>query len=208
MLAKKTRKMVDSSDSDDNTWARAIFKTENDKLIRSLVDKRFVSIIREVIQIRNIYEGHSGEKNIEKAQQNYQKMQDGLDSVISIIEYICDNYSLIKGISSKKKSGGWIDTYEKVHGPNCEFKTYELESYEGLDTDCLTLLNNQTNELIPLLPLVLVEHGPKTSVPTCYFFNRIQKNGESRFVSYDFGEDPEYKIENLDINNITNNNIC
>jgi hypothetical protein len=206
-LAKKTRSMINGS-SDEKDWIQLVFKTSNNKLIESLVDKKFITIFKEVVKTRNEYKGHSGETGESESIIVVDKLQGFVDQLASTIEYICDHFSLVRATLSRKRNGLWLNSCEILHGTRHDFQNTLVENTDGIDEDCLSLLNVETNETIPILPLVKIEPGPETKVPACYFYNRTEIEGETRFVSYHFGNDSEFKSFNQAVNQIINKEVC
>ena len=60
-----------------------------------------------------------------------------------------------------------------------------------LDSGRLYLLERGSHKALELVPLVTIMRGPKTGEEACYFYNRIQKDGRVRWISYHFRAESE-----------------
>ena len=60
-----------------------------------------------------------------------------------------------------------------------------------LDVERLYLCTKDSGQALKLLPLVQVGPAPKSAKNACYFFNRLERDGATRFVSYHFIDKPE-----------------
>lgn len=76
-------------------------------------------------------------------------------------------------------------------GSNSEFLKETRSMVTWLDVDRLYLSNKDSGQALKLLPLVQVGPSPKSAKNACYFFNRLERDGASRFVSYHFIDKPE-----------------
>ena len=61
-----------------------------------------------------------------------------------------------------------------------------------LDVDRLYLTSGQSGRGLQLLPLVEIRSPEGSAKNACYFFNRLEKSGGARFVSYHFVDEPEH----------------
>ena len=60
-----------------------------------------------------------------------------------------------------------------------------------LDVEHLYLCNKDSGQTLKLLPLVQVGPSPQSANNACYFFNRLERDGSARFISYHFMDTPE-----------------
>ena len=61
----------------------------------------------------------------------------------------------------------------------------------ALDVDHLYLLKKDSTRALKLIPLIQVDSSPQSAKNACYFFNRLEREGGARFVSYHFTDKPE-----------------
>jgi hypothetical protein len=53
------------------------------------------------------------------------------------------------------------------------------------------ICNKDSGQALKLLPMVQVGASPQSAKNACCFFNRLERDGASRFVSYHFIDKPE-----------------
>ena len=83
-------------------------------------------------------------------------------------------------------------------GSNSEFLKEARSMASWLDVDRLYLSGRNSGLALKLLPLVNVGPSPKSAKNACYFFNRMERDGASRFVSYHFVDTPEVTEQSSD----------
>jgi hypothetical protein len=172
-----------------------VYKTRNIKQINSILHKKFVSLFKESVAIRNKWQGHSGAVSDNQAQDIHQKLQSMLQEMRGLFTSLWNCYELVLPESGRYRNGKHLYTARRIVGTRTPFEKTEITVAQPLEDGFLHLVSCDTAEAIELLPIVQVVPGPKTEIDACYFFNRLEgKSGEARFVSYHFEGDSEYMM--------------
>jgi hypothetical protein len=172
-----------------------VYKTRNIKQVNSLLQKKFVSLFKDSVAIRNKWQGHSGAVSDNLAQEIHQKLQVMLQEMRGLFTSLWDCYDLVLPESSRYKNGKHHFTVKRIVGTRIPFERTETTVAQPLEDGLLHLVSCDTTEAIELIPIVQVVPGPKSEADICYFFNRLDgKSGEARFVSYHCEGDSEYMM--------------
>jgi hypothetical protein len=76
-------------------------------------------------------------------------------------------------------------------GSNSEFLKETRQMVTCLDVERLYLCNGNSGRALKLLPLIQVGPTPRSARNACYFFSRLERDGNARFISYHFIDRPE-----------------
>jgi hypothetical protein len=75
-------------------------------------------------------------------------------------------------------------------GSNSEFLKETRPMTTWLDVERLYLCHKGSGQALRLLPLIQVGPSPQSARNACYFFNRLERDGGARFISYHFIDQP------------------
>jgi hypothetical protein len=101
------------------------------------------------------------------------------------------NTQLVHALHCRPRRGLFENELALLVGSNSEFLKETRPMATWLDVERLYLCNRHTGQALKLLPLVQVGPSPLSAKNACYFFNRIERDGGARFVSYHFIDRPE-----------------
>jgi hypothetical protein len=88
-------------------------------------------------------------------------------------------------------SGVYEYTVTLLTGTNAAFQKKQVQVKQPLDSASLYLLYRGNKSALELIPLLRMMAGQKTREEACYFYNRIQPDGNVRWISYHFHAEPE-----------------
>ena len=108
-------------------------------------------------------------------------------------EAIADTWveaQLIHALHCRPRRGKFENEVAVLMGSNSEFLKETRSMGSWLDVERLYLTKKDSGRALKLIPLIQVGPSPQSAKNACYFFNRLERNGNARFVSYHFTGDP------------------
>ena len=98
---------------------------------------------------------------------------------------------LIHGLHCRLRRDLYENEVGILMGSNTPFITAQRTTVTALDVEHLYLLKEDSTRALKLIPLIQVGSSPQSAKNACYFFNRLEREGGARFVSYHFTDKPE-----------------
>jgi hypothetical protein len=98
---------------------------------------------------------------------------------------------LIHAMNCRPRRGLFENEVAVLMGSNSEFLKETRAMVTWLDVERLYLCNKDSGRALKLLPLVQIGSSPQSAKNACYFFNRLERDGAARFVSYHFIDKPQ-----------------
>jgi hypothetical protein len=98
---------------------------------------------------------------------------------------------LVHAIHCRPRRGVFENELAILMGSNSEFLKETRSMGTWLDVDRLYLCNKASGRALELLPLVQIGPSPQSAKNACYFFNRLERDGGARFISYHYTDKPE-----------------
>ncbi|HAT1829817.1 hypothetical protein SDB69_06340 [Legionella pneumophila serogroup 1] len=195
-LVKQSRKLL--NDKETVALIKSSYCIEDTNLLNELFGKKIISILKETINLRNSYSGHVGIVNEKQAAEIHDKLKTKLIELREAMAGIWDNYKLIIPENSRYDSNYFLYQARNITGSKTPFGRIEIMSVKPMQDGKLHIYSKETNTPIELLPFIKVVPSPKTELDACYFYNRMEKRGNTkvpRFISYHFELDSEQYLE-------------
>ena len=99
----------------------------------------------------------------------------------------------IHALHCRPRRGVFENEVAVLVGSNSEFLNENRSMTAWLDVERLYLSRKDSGRALKLLPLVQIGPSPLSARNACYFFNRLERDGGARFVSYHFSDKPELR---------------
>lgn len=195
-LVKQSRKLLNDTETVD--LIKSSYCIEDTNLLNELFGKKIISILKEAINLRNSYSGHVGIVNEKQATEIHNKLKTKLIELREAMTGVWDNYKLIIPEHSRYDSNYFLYHARNITGSKTPFGRIEIMSVKPMQDGKLHIYSKETNTPIELLPFIKVVPSPKTELDACYFYNRMEKRGNTkvpRFISYHFELDSEQYLE-------------
>ena len=109
---------------------------------------------------------------------------------------------LVHGLHCRPRRDLFENEVGLLMGSNTPFIPSQRTTVTPLDVEYLYLLRKDSTKALKLIPLIQIGSSPQSARNACYFFNRLEKKGGARFVSYHFTDKPELKEEFADATKI------
>jgi hypothetical protein len=189
-LGKQTRELL-SGDKDARAICADIFSDPSLALPEALARKELAVTLSTTNKMRNDWSGHGGVVGQEEAQLRNEQL---IGEVQKLRDAIADTWAtaqLIHALHCRPRRGLFENEVAVLMGSNSEFLKETRSMATWLDVERLYLCNKDSGRALKLLPLVQVGPSPQSAKNACYFFNRLERDGAARFVSYHFIDKPE-----------------
>lgn len=180
-LASNARNQLNGKELEREACLQA-FHVDEAKIISTLCASEITGILQVTNGWRNTWTGHGGAVPPEEARDRLRQTEDKLLELRNQLGTVFDDYQLILPGRPAVLHGG-IHKYlaKRVMGSNALLENLEVSLNEPAESESLYCYQpNQTSGLRLLGFLELRE----TPQPACFFFNRTERNGGLRFVSY------------------------
>lgn len=187
-FAKKGRKFLEEKKED---LVFDLFKTRNREFLERLLSKRLVSIIQGVNTRRNDWLGHTGHVTDSVAASRDESLGKDIQTVREIFGLLWEEYQLLEPGYCKHVDGVFQYQAKKVMGTRTPFQTETVTVSEAMSDGHLYLKGANEMRGLKLLPLVKILASPATEENACYFYNRLDKDGGIKFLSYHSGSEGE-----------------
>ncbi len=203
-LGKQTRELLsagakkDEEVQNDKDLCADIFADPSLVLPAALARKEVSAILSTTNKMRNDWRGHSGVVGQGEAQLRNEQL---LAEVERLRETMADTWvqtQLMHGLQCRPRRDLYENEIELLMGSNTPFIAAQCTTVNALDVEHLYLLTAGSTRALKLIPLMQVGSSPQSARNACYFFNRLDRDGGARFVSYHFPDKPELSGEFAD----------
>ncbi len=197
-LSKEIRKL--NNNEDDRNLLKNIFGNPNQEFIELVSTKLINSVMDEVATLRNKWKGHGGVANDKEYNNRNKILENYLNNIKEVLIEGFSDVRLIQPISMELEGGVFYNTVRDLTGTRTKFREIPIETAQALDKTYLYLIHPHELIPIPLLPLIKMRPSPATEQNACYFYNRINDGGSTRWVSYHFEQESEVIDEDPTLN--------
>jgi hypothetical protein len=189
-LGKRTRELL-SGDKDARALCADIFFDPSLALPEALARKELAATLSTTNKMRNDWGAHGGVVGQEAAKFRNEQLIAEVQKLRDAIAETWATTQLIHALHCRPRSGLFENEVAVLMGSNSEFLKETRPMVTWLDVERLYLSNKDSGRALKLLPLVQVGPSPQSAKNACYFFNRLERDGGARFVSYHFIDKPE-----------------
>ena len=196
-LGKQTRELLslDGKKSQDAQNDRAlcadIFADPSFGLPEALSRKELAAVLSTTNKMRNDWSGHGGVVGQEEAQLRNQQLLAEVQNLRGVIADTWGDTQLVRGLHCRLRRDLYENEVGILMGSNTPFITAQRTTVTALDVEHLYLLKEDSTRALKLIPLIQVGSSPQSAKNACYFFNRLEREGGARFVSYHFTDKPK-----------------
>ena len=192
-LGKQTRQLLSAEKDakDARTLCAEIFADPSLELPQALSRKELATILSTTNKMRNDWSGHGGVVGQEVAQLRNEQLLAEVEKLREVFAEVWSQSQLIHAIHCRPRRGLFENEVALLMGSNSEFLKETRPMGTWLDVERLYLFNKGSGQALKLLPLVQVGPSPKSAKNACYFFNRLERDGGARFISYHFIDEPD-----------------
>jgi hypothetical protein len=189
-FGKQTRRLLNSTNSEKDL-CEEMFCDPSLLLARALSNKDLVSILASANRMRNDWGGHGGVVSPEEARTRNDLLLAEVQKLRAVFGNCWEEVQLIGATSSKLRRGLFENEITILMGSNSEFLRENRVMNIPLEVECLYICSAQSSNALRLLPLIQIGPSPQSVRNACYFFNRLERGGEARFISYHYLDKPE-----------------
>lgn len=197
-LGKQTRVLLQENGKKpedvqiDRELCAVLFSDSTLKLPSLICCTDVAEILGATNKMRNDWSGHGGVVGLEEAKHRNDELIGQVERLRLAMADVWDNSSVVNALHCRPKKDVIENEIAILKGSNSEFLKESRSMTTSLYVDSLYIISGDQGNALELLPLVQVNTPPGTEKNACYFFNRIERNGNSvRFVSYHFVDRPE-----------------
>lgn len=188
-LSKRGRTMLGGDDADREA-CMDLFCTRDAELLNMLFSKELVALIQTATGVRNIRVGHGGVVTERLASEWHASLLPLLESVRRCFGLRWCNYELIQPLACDVLEGAYKYEALRLMGSRAPFEKVKRHTADRLVTNELYVLSKDMGRALRLIPLIKVGPSPIEESNSCFFFNR-RENGQLKFISYHFVQQPE-----------------
>lgn len=191
-FAKKYRELLSSPEEGNKEYALGLLKTSNSSLADALLSKDLYVVLDEVSKKRNDWLGHSAPVNDTEAQNRCDLLKYNLDRIYDQLLELFGGYLLVKPRNEMTfEDGIFTAKVDIITGSDTNFERTSVSVIKPLDKGLLHFYEEGNNQALALLPFVKLRPSPKSELNSCYFYNRTEKTGGYRWLSYHFDRESE-----------------
>jgi hypothetical protein len=189
-LAKQTRQLL-SGDKDSRALCAEIFCDPSLELPQALGRKELATILAAANKMRNDWGGHGGVVGQDEAQLRNEQLLAEVQKLREVFVETWQQAQLIHPLNCRPRRGAFENEITLLKGSNSEFLKETRSMGTWLDVERLYLCSGNAGYALKLLPLIQVGPSPQSARNACYFFNRLERDGGARFISYHYIDKPE-----------------
>jgi len=186
-IAKETRRMLSR---EDRELCLNLYGKPTASFVNMITSKKVYALLDEVRQYRNNWIGHGGP--VDSKEWSNRLML--CDSILSNIQNtIADNFDMCMLLSPEQGfyQNGIFDFEAKIlKGSRTVFKKERVKTITPMDKNKLYITHEDQIHPLELLPFLRLHWSPHKERNTCYFYNRLEKDG-IRWISYYLVPDSE-----------------
>lgn len=186
-LGSISRKMLE--DKDTRLLVQKMYANQASWL-ETLCASKLNTVISTANGIRNKYSGHSGAMGASQAEEIEQELMALIEQIRMVFGRNWQAQELVIADRMEYTDGEYTFQTPLLLGTRSQFQRVERTTTVPMDTGKLYLLTKNAAYGLKLLPFVRVMSSPKNEANACYFYNRVEPEGQ-RFVSYHFEQEAE-----------------
>jgi hypothetical protein len=187
---KQTRKLLSDTNSPKDA-CEELFSDPSLSIARAISHQDLAGILSRTNKMRNDWSGHGGVVSAEDARVRNATLLDEVAKLQKIFTGCWRHVQLIGATSSKLRRGVFENELTLLMGSNSEFLRQNRMMSMPLEIESLYLCSAQSSKALKLLPLIQIGPSPQSVKNACYFFSRLERGGEARFISYHYQDKPE-----------------
>jgi serine/threonine protein kinase len=188
-LAKTARRML-SGEPTSAARCCDLFAAKDRRLVEAIAARDLTKFLDTASQDRNDWK-HAGVAGPVEHMRRLHELEDLLARARTQLAGAFDAWDLLKPGTASYTEGTYEYAITVLTGPNQAFRRKRVDVRYPLDSNRLYLLERGSHKALELVPLVRLMRGPKTGEQACYFYNRIQRDGRVRWISYHFHPESE-----------------
>ncbi len=167
-----------------------LFAARDRELVETISSRDLSRILDDARQTRNEW-SHSGVASPHDYARRLRELEGMLAGTQACLATSFETWELIKPGAAMFSDGVYEYTVTVLMGTNPPFQKEQVQVEHPLDSASLYLLYSGNKSALELVPLLRMMAGQKTREEACYFYNRIQPDGNVRWISYHFHAEPE-----------------
>lgn len=186
-FARKFRELMSSKKEEDKNYVQDLLKIKSQTKIFALINKDLYIILDDVSKKRNDWLGHSAPVTNEESKKRCEILRSNLDKIYDQLFELFNKYELV---SPRKEmvyeDGIYHIKVDVIVGSDTNFERKSIAVTKPLSIKKLFLLEEGNAQALEVLPFVKLRASPTTALNSCYFYNRTEKDGDYRWLSYHF----------------------
>lgn len=189
-LGKQTRQILAAS-NDAKGMCDEMFCDPSLRLPQALSNKDLTATLVTTNKMRNDWTGHGGVVSQEEAKRRNSLLLAEVQKLRRVFADCWQLNKLICSTTSRLRRGVFENEVTVLMGSNSEFLRQSKMMSIALEVERLYVSSSESTKALKLLPLIQVGPSPHSVKNACYFFNRIERDGGARFISYHYLDKPE-----------------
>jgi serine/threonine protein kinase len=192
-LAKTARRMLSGEPTSADRRCD-LFAAKDRSLVIGIAGRDLAAILDAACQERNDWK-HAGVAGPDEHVRRLRELEELLARTQTQLADSFKVWDLLRPGVASYTEGTYEYTVTALTGTNPAFRKKRVRVRHPLDSGRLYLLERGSHRALQLVPLIRVMRGPKIGEEACYFYNRIQKDGRVRWISYHFHGEPDISCE-------------
>ncbi len=188
---------------EESAWETysTLFGEMDDRFLEVLTNKKLYSMLHAVANFRNKH-AHGGTAGDEEVRRNLGELEEKLLTAYELIGDRFGSCRIISPVSSTLSGGIHHYKVKNLVGPYTLFKEDLAETVRTMDSEYLYALNRNSRVPIELLPFFKIVRFQETKQDVCYFYNRLEKGGIFRWISFYYEQgseiyEPDERLSNV-----------
>ena len=193
-MAASARRKLD--DADERPRMLRAFAVGSERFIDAVVNAELWDLLDEAKEVRNQEKAHAGIAGAAQHEETHAQLLPLLTQLGELLGPVLDDVVLIRpGAGRRRRGVTYYDRAERLQGPQSIFKqvpvsTSENPALEDSELYLLSATEQPAQAALHLEPFVRLKHAPPSAQDACYFYAKLQSDGEVEFVSHHYEGKP------------------
>ncbi|GAA3033205.1 N-6 DNA methylase [Microbacterium dextranolyticum] len=202
-LASVFRKRFQAADSEEAARMEALFGGASTAALERLTAPAAVALLETANLRRNQWDGHSGSLSTAESEAQLAHLLETLTELRGLVGDAWRELPLIRAGKASKHGSTFEHDVEVLTGSRAPFVRGTLSYGSMLDTGGLFIGKEGAAVPLPLLPIFTLQPGPNHEVSTGYFFNREERDGSARLVTYQTANSSELSVPRVTLEGLS-----
>lgn len=193
-LASGFRKRIAKDDPEELAQLSGLFGGASIGALTRVLDPLAVSLLEEANRRRNSWDAHAGTLSQADVNNQLGQLLELLTELRGIVGAAWQELPLVRAGKALRRGSTYVCDVELLSGSRTPFVKSEYAFGEMPESGGLFVGQDGTASPLRLLPIFTLQSGPNDEVSTGYFFNRLERDGSARLVTYQASEFSEMTV--------------
>ena len=187
-LLKLIRRLLNNKEKAE--VCKQLLGNPNDTFLLMLQNKDIIKILDDIRELRNVWKGHDGIKNMKEINNRLSILESSLTEFYTNIDKGFEDTRIISPTVNSYEKGTYKYKIYELTGVNTPFREVSFNSIIPLERYKIFVVHGKEEKPVELLPFIrFIEDSQAV-----YYYSRIKDNN-IRWISYHYEPKPEFQEE-------------